>query len=287
MRSFLLALLTTSPLGPPTFWSRDPPMRSNMRVAVVQMQIMDGDPAANLCRAAELINTNPGADLYVLPELWTTGYAHRSWSDAARDSTPDICGDLQVLAESVHAWIAGSMISHNTEAHLVNRLWLFSPNEGSPIFYDKGHLFRPMQEHLHLAPGKQRVRHRIGDVETALSICFDLRFPEMYRQDAVAGAELFLVVSEWPHPRSETLRALARARAIENQAYLVLSNRVGPSADGTVFCGGSMIVAPDGALLADAGEVETVIFAEIDAAKVRELRSAFPVLGLRAEGLDY
>ena len=258
-----------------------------MRVAVVQMQVVDGDPAVNLLRAAELINANPGAALYVLPELWTTGYAHACWSDAARNSTPDICDDVQALAESSHAWIAGSMISHNAEGHLVNRLWVFSPIGESPIFYDKGHLFRPMQEHQHLVAGKYRVRHCIGDVEAALSICFDLRFPEMYRRDAVDGAEMFLVVSEWPHPRSETLRALARARAMENQAYLVLSNRVGKALDGTEFCGGSMIVAPDGAVLADAGEVETVIFAEIDAAKVREIRGAFPVLGLRAEGLDF
>ncbi len=258
-----------------------------MRVAVVQMQIEDGDPAVNLCRAAELINANPGADLYVLPELWTTGYAHGIWSDAARNSTPDICGDMQALAESNHAWIAGSMISHNAEGHLVNRLWGFSPERGTSVIYDKGHLFQPMQEHLHLVAGKHRVRHRIGGVETALSICFDLRFPEMYRRDAVDGAELFLVVSEWPHPRSETLRALARARAMENQAYLVLSNRVGLGADGTDFCGGSMVVAPDGAVLADAGDVESAVFAEIDAAKVREMRAAFPVLGLRAEGLDF
>jgi predicted amidohydrolase len=258
-----------------------------MRVAVVQMQIVDGDPATNLGHAAELINANPGADLYVLPELWTTGYVHGCWSDAARNSTPDICGDMQVLAESIHAWIAGSMISCNAEAHLVNRLWAFSPDGGVPVFYDKGHLFQPMQEHLHLAAGKHRVRHRICDVETAFSICFDLRFPEMYRRDAVDGAELFLVVSEWPHPRFETLRALARARAMENQAYLVLSNRVGKGADGTAFCGGSMIVAPDGTILVDAGEVESVIFDEIDAAKVREIRGTFPVLGLRAEGLDF
>ena len=82
---------------------------------------------------------------------------------------------------------------------------------------------------------KHRVRHRIGGVETALSICFDLRFPEMYRRDAVDTPSCSGGV-EWPHPRSET-RALARARAAENQAYLVLSNRVGARMD--EFCGGS------------------------------------------------
>lgn len=258
-----------------------------MRAAIVQMRIVDGDPAVNLCRAAELINASPGADLYVLPELWTTGYAHGCWGDAARNSTPDICGDMQALAESNHAWIAGSMISHNADGRLVNRLWAFSPDGGPPAVYDKGHLFQPMQEHLHLAAGTHRVRHLFAGVETALSICFDLRFPEMYRRDAVDGAEMFLVVSEWPHPRSEALRTLARARAMENQAYLVLSNRVGPGADGTSFCGGSVIIGPDGAVLADAGEQEMVISAGIDAAEARQQRGVFPVLGLRAEGLDY
>ena len=71
-----------------------------MRAAIVQMQIVDGDPAVNLCHAAELINAHPGADLYVLPELWTTGYAHGCWRDAARNSTLDICVDLQALAEA-------------------------------------------------------------------------------------------------------------------------------------------------------------------------------------------
>lgn len=258
-----------------------------MLAAAVQMQIVDGDPAVNLCHAAELVNAHPGAALYVLPELWTTGYAHGVWNDAARNSTPDICVDIQALAESTGAWIAGSMISQNAEGRLVNRLRVFSPEGGAPLFYDKGHLFHPMQEHLHLTAGKHRVRHRIGGVETALSICFDLRFPEMYRRDAVEGAELFLVVSEWPHPRSETLRILARARAMENQAYLVLSNRVGPASDGTAFCGGSMVVAPDGAILVDAGEAEAVIFAEIDAAKVRGMREGFPVLGQRTADLDF
>lgn len=258
-----------------------------MRVAVVQMQVADGDPAANLRRAKELIATQPGADLYVLPELWTTGYAHGSWASVARETTPGVAAEMQALARSSHAAMAGSMISLNAENQLVNRLWVFPPGDDSPVHYDKGHLFQPMDEHLHLAAGRQRVRHSIRGVETALSICFDLRFPEMYRHDAVEGAELFLVVSEWPHPRSATLRALALARAMENQAYLALCNRTGLASDGTSFCGGSMIVSPDGAVLAEAHEAEGVITAEVDAAVVRGMRSAFPVLDLRREGLDF
>ncbi len=258
-----------------------------MRVGVVQMQVVDGDAAANLRHAEALINVHPGAALYVLPELWTTGYAHSCWPAVAQEHTPAICQALQSLAQSSHAWIAGSMISRNENQQLVNRLWVFSPDGAAPIFYDKGHLFEPMDEHLYLVAGKRRIRCSIGGVETALSICFDLRFPEMYRRDAVEGAEMFLVVSEWPHPRSEALRTLARARAMENQAYLVLSNRVGPADDGTIFCGGSMVVGPDGSVLADAGDSEGVIFADIDAEAVRGGRAAFPVLGLRQAGLDF
>ena len=258
-----------------------------MQVAVVQMQVADGDPAANLLRAKELITAQPGADLYVLPELWTTGYAHSCWASVAREVTPGIGAELQALARSNGAAIAGSMISLNEDQKLVNRLWIFSPGGAAPGCYDKGHLFQPMAEHLHLVAGERRVRQAIGGVETALSICFDLRFPEMYRRDAVEGAEMFLVVSEWPHPRSETLRTLARARAMENQAYLVLSNRLGPASDGTVFCGGSAVFAPDGTVLAEAGEAECVIVAEIDAAQVREMRGSFPVLGQRTAGLDF
>ncbi len=258
-----------------------------MRVAVVQMQIVDGDAAANLRRAKDLISAHPAADLYLLPELWTTGYAHGCWASVARDLTPGICAELRSLAETTRAWIVGSMISLNEDQQLVNRMWAFSPEGTAPIVYDKGHLFQPMDEHLHLVSGTRRVRHAIGGVMAAFSICFDLRFPEMYRHDAVDGAELFLVVSEWPHPRSEALHLLARARAAENQAYLVLSNRAGFASDGTEFCGGSMVVGPDGVVLADAGDGEGVIFADLDGARVQKLREAFPVLGLRAEGLDF
>ena len=257
-----------------------------MKVALVQMEVVDGDPPSNLRKAESLMATEPGADLYVLPELWTTGYAHACWRDVAERTTPEIGGRLQALARQRRAWIAGSMISLDGEGRLVNRLWVFPP-QGEPVHYDKGHLFQPMEEHRHLAAGRTRVRTPLGPFRAALSICFDLRFPEMYRRDAVDGAELFLVVAEWPHPRGEALRTLARARALENQACVVLVNRVGAAPDGTVFCGGSAVLGPDGGVLADAGEGEGVVCADLDPGATRGLRAQFPVLGLRAEGLDF
>jgi omega-amidase len=258
-----------------------------MRIAAVQMRIADGEPCANLRRARELLDGAGHAELFVLPELWTTGYAHDTWSRVARDETPEICEALRALAAERGAFLAGSMITLLPGGGLGNRMWVFAPDGAEPVFYDKGHLFAPMREPEHLTAGTRRVRSRVGDLVAAYSLCFDLRFPEMYRKDALEGAELFVVASEWPHPREEVLRTLARARAIENQAYLVLANRLGTAADGTSFRGGSMIVGPDGRILADAGETEGVVSAEADPGALRALRAQFPVLELRAGGLDW
>jgi predicted amidohydrolase len=94
-------------------------------------------------------------------------------------------------------------------------------------------------------------------------------------------------VAEWPHPRGETLRLLARARAAENQAWLALCNRAGPARDGTVFCGGSCVIAPDGTVVADAGDApDAVVVAEVDVSAAHRARASFPVLPLRVAGVD-
>src|SRR5690606_41343263 len=151
--------------------------------------------------------------------------------------------------------------------------------------YDKGHLFAPMGEARHLSPGSRRVVAPLAGWRAGLSICFDLRFPEMYRADALDGAELFLVVSAWPAVRAEAQRVLARARAIENQAFVVLCNRVGTAADGTRFDGGSVVVAPDGKIVADAGDAEGVTHATLDAEMIRAVRRQMPLLEIRRQVL--
>ncbi len=258
-----------------------------MRAAVVQMAVRDGDPEANRRRAEELLAAGPEAELVLLPELWSTGYAHGTWAASAKEDTPRLCAWMAGQAHTRQATVAGSLVSLDAQGELVNRLWLFPPDGGAPAFYDKGHLFRPLAEHEHLRAGARRIQVPVGRFKAAPSICFDLRFPEQYRRDAVEGADLFLVSAEWPHPRSEPLRLLARARAVENQAYLLLANRTGPAPDGTVFCGGSMIVSPEGEVLAEAGEAEGVISALLSPERVHALRERFPVLPFRAAGLDY
>lgn len=267
-----------------------------LRVALVQLAVTDCSPAGNLARAAALVRGAPAADLYLLPELFTTGYAHDAWAPAARASTPGAVALLQQLADERGAWVGGSMIAEADGGGLANRFHLAAPGGpagGVPplVTYDKAHLFPPMGEPERLTAGAGRVRTRVGRgagaADAALSVCFDLRFPEQYRLDAVAGATLFACVAEWPHPRGETLRLFARARAAENQAWLALCNRVGPARDGTVFCGGSCVVAPDGTVVADAGEaVDAVVVADVDVGAAHRARAAFPVLPLRVAGVD-
>ena len=249
----------------------------SLRVTLLQLAVADGEPARNAERALAALRAAAPADLYVLPELWTTGYAHASWPDAADRATPAIAAALQAVSDERGAWVAGSMVSRRDDGRLANRLWLHGPR-AAPVWYDKAHLFAPMDEPAHLAAGDRRVEHPVAGVPAALSICFDLRFPGMYRRSAVAGAELFVVASAWPHPRSETIRLLARARAAENQAYLALCNRAGAGADGTAFCGGSAVIGPDGAVIVDAGEAEGCVSATLELELVAAARARLAVL---------
>lgn len=260
---------------------------TGLRVALVQLAVRDGEPQRNFDRAVALIDASGPADVYVLPELWTTGYAHETWRPAAETDTPARCRALQELARARGASIAGSMISLDGDGRLANRLWLFGADGGAPATYDKGHLFAPMGEHLHLAPGRDRTRASLADWTVGLSLCFDLRFPEMYRNDALDGVELFVVSAAWPAERAAALHTLARARAIENQAFLALCNRAGAGRDGMAFGGGSMLVAPDGALVVECGAGESVAIGTVDRGVVATTREALPVLAQRRAGLDY
>ena len=260
---------------------------TGLRIGLVQMEIADGRPLENLERAVGLIRAAPPAGLYLLPELWSTGYAHATWRTSAATQTPALCDALQRLATERGACIAGSMISCNDTGRLTNRLWLFAPDGGRPTTYDKGHLFPPLQEDRYLAAGERRVQVAIAGWTAALSICFDLRFPEMYRRDALDGAELFLVVAEWPATRASALRVLARARAIENHAFLALCNRPGTAADGLVFGGGSALFAPDGSLVVEANGDEDVVVGVAERELLVQARRLAPVLELRRPGLDW
>jgi len=255
------------------------------RIAVVQTQVADGDWRANLDGAIEAIADAPDADLYLLPELWTSGYAHDRWPSTSHESVVPVREALRAIAVARGAAVAGSMISQNENGALVNRFWYLTATDTA--WYDKVHLFPPLREAELLVPGRSRQQVHIGSLSCGLSICFDLRFPEMYRRDARDGVHAFLICSEWPQARADALRTLCRARAIENQAYLILCNRTGVASDGLVFGGGSVILSPFGDVLAELGTECGSTVATLDAQVIEQLRQTFPVLPSEQAGVDW
>ncbi len=247
-----------------------------MRITAVQPEVRDGETEANLARALECLSAAPASDIYLLPELFTTGYAYSKWDDAADRHTPLAIERLLAFGREKGAAVLAGTIARNENGHLVDRLWFLGPHETR--HYDKIHLIAAFREPEFLVRGAHSFLAEVGSVRVHASICFDLRFPELYRAAALDGAEVLLIISAWPAKRMDAFTTLARARAMENQAYVVLSNRVGNAQDGTVFDGHSQIIAPDGAVIAQAGETEAFCSAIIDVERVRELRESFPVL---------
>ncbi len=249
-----------------------------MRATCLQLEIHDGEMEANLSSALELLSAAPASDVYLLPELFTTGYAFALWEKAADEHTPPAVERLQAAAREHGAVIAAGTIARNEAGKLVNRHWTIRPE--SFEHYDKIHLIAAFREPELLAAGNRSLITSIGGAHTHVSTCFDLRFPELYRAAALDGAEVFLIVSEWPSKREEALITLARARAMENQAYVALCNRTGDALDETKFKGHSRIIDPEGEVIAEAGSSQGFCSAQIDAERVRKLRADFPVLAM-------
>lgn len=258
-----------------------------MRIAAVQMEVVDGDPAANRRTLAAHLDQNPGCDLYLVPELWTCGYVQQKWTKLVSEDSPASLAWMAEEARRRRIWLGGSLVAANPDGSLANRFVLFNRSGVLACQYDKAHLFRPLQEDVFFHAGD--VLPPVIEAEglrLAPAICYDLRFPEMFRRLALQGVDVFLVASEWPSPRQHALRVLTEARAIENQAVVALANRVGPDGQGNNFCGGSGLFGPLGPL-AEADELRTTVAANIDADDLHELRVSFPVMSHRLQGIDH
>lgn len=248
-----------------------------MRVALVQMDIALGRPDENRARVAERVRAAAeGADLVMLPEMWSTGYALPDLLDRLADRDGEPSGPfLSALARECGVWLAGS-VPNQRDGRVYNHATLYGPDGGLVATYDKAHLVPMMDEHRYLAPGGQVTVAEIGGVRAGLAICYDLRFPELFRTMALAGAELMLIPAQWPAQRLHHWRILLQARAIENQCFVIACNRVGRDA-ANAFPGHSMVIDPWGTVIAEGGEGEEILRTEIDPGQVAEIRSRIPV----------
>jgi len=214
-------------------------------------------------------SVSPG--IIVLPELWATGFAYEKLPELTK-RMPLVLKNLASLAAEYGLYIAGSLPEHEGESYY-NTLFITGP-KGLSGAYRKQHLFNPMAEDTFFTPGTipQPVRTDLGSV--AGLVCYDLRFPELLRAQTSLGADILVISAQWPAARIDHWRILIQARAIENQMFVVASNRCGTTDDIT-FGGHSMIVGPEGSILLEAGENEEYQGAVIDLGMLTSARCLF------------
>lgn len=244
-----------------------------------QMDIQFGDSAVNFETITRMVYEakRRGSDLILFPELWSTGYDLSQASSHASSLDSGLFTDISALARRAGIHILGSTLSLLGEKKYGNTLTVFAPDGSLLADYSKIHLFRLMDEHQYLNAGDKITTVDLPFGRAGLAICYDLRFPELFRAHALAGAQMTFLPSEWPHPRLMHWQTLIRARAIENQMFIFACNRVGSDADNKYF-GHSMAVDPWGEILVEGGEDEEVITLSVDLSKVQEARKTIPVL---------
>jgi omega-amidase len=244
-----------------------------------QMDIQFGDPVANFQTITRMTEEakQRGSDLILFPELWSTGYDLTQASRHASRLDSGLFTEISALARRVGIHILGSTLSLLDEDKYSNTLTVFAPDGSRLADYSKIHLFRLMDEHKYLSAGNKITTVDLPCGRAGLAICYDLRFPELFRGHALAGAVMDFLPSEWPHPRLMHWQTLIRARAIENEMYLFACNRVGADTN-NVFFGHSMAVDPLGEILAEGGEGEELITLSVDPVRVQDAKNSIPIL---------
>ena len=244
-----------------------------MTVTLLQHDIIWANPAANRLHLDELIDAQAQSDLFVLTEMWSTGFAVQAEAIAETADSDSLCW-MKEKARQHQAAIAGSLLVED-HGRYYNRFYFVKPN-GEVTHYDKRHLFSYGGEDQHFTRGEDRVVVEWGGVRFLLQVCYDLRFPVWSRNQNDYDAILY--VANWPVPRIEAWNVLLKARAIENQCYVVGVNRVGQDAVCT-YNGSSAIIDPYGRTIA-APQVgtEQTASAEINLEKLNAFRAKFPVL---------
>jgi predicted amidohydrolase len=275
-----------------------------IQVRVLQVAYGDTEPVAErVARVADLVREQRGADLVVLPELWAHGgFAFHTWGDraevldgptvaalsaAARDvgavlhggsvverAAPGTCG-AGLGPDGRGRWNTSVVLGRDGEVQATYRkVHRFGFGEGEPVLLEAG-------EDVVTTPLRNTAGHRVATL--GLATCYDIRFPEMFRALLDAGSDVLVVPAAWPAARREHWELLGRARALENQSFVLQCNTAG-SHSGVEMGGASQVVGPDGVVLARAGVGEEVLAVALDLREVEQCRRSFPVLADRRLG---
>lgn len=250
---------------------------AKMKIGCIQLNVAFGDVEKNFTRAEKFIReaANKGAELVILPEMWNTGYALERLGELA-----DVNGErtkefLQTLASELHIHIVGGSVATEKEEEFYNTMYTVNRDGELVGEYDKAHLFRLMDEHLHLSAGEGQNNFELGNIQAAGVICYDIRFPEWLRLHALNGAKVIFISAQWPTARIDHWKTLLQARAIENQCFIIAVNRISHKKEN--FNGQSMVIEPWGEVLWTGSEEEELAIVDVDFSKVDEVRQKIPV----------
>ncbi|MFD0359725.1 carbon-nitrogen family hydrolase [Streptomyces sp. NPDC127110] len=258
-----------------------------MRASLIQIAVNDGESVTSRRqRAAELVREQGGSDLVVLPELWTVGaFAYERFETEAEPLDGPTFEVMSKAASDAGVWLhAGSVVERAGDGSLYNTALVLSPSGELAATYRKIHRFGFDQgEAVLMSAGDSLTTVVLPEQTLGLATCYDLRFPELFRGLVDAGATTMVVSAGWPARRREHWTLLNRARAVEDQSYVLACATAGTHA-GVEQAGHSLVVDPWGEVLAEAGPGEAVLTVDLDPAKVAETRDQFPALKDRTLG---
>ena len=243
----------------------------DLNLVLLQQALMWQDPPANRARFGALLDSVTGADLVLLPEMFSTGFTMEP-AVCAEDMAGASIGWMRERATRMDAALGGSLVVREASGFR-NRFVLARP-DGELECYDKRHLFRMAGEHHSYLAGERRVLIEWRGWRLCPMVCYDLRFPVWSRSRG--DYDVLIYVANWPARRREHWRALLLARAIENQAFVVGVNRVGVDGKGVDYAGDSLVIDPWGKVLLDAGAEAGVHALTLSAATLTACREKFP-----------
>ncbi|MDQ8193768.1 nitrilase-related carbon-nitrogen hydrolase [Coraliomargarita sp. SDUM461004] len=262
-----------------------------MKLALAQFEVARANPAENLVRIGERATTASaaGVDLLCLPEMCTTGFDW-SYNREHLAAASKIIDAVATIARSHSLAICGSFLEQTESGNAANCFCYFDANGVLLASYRKLHLFTLFREEQHVEAGNECITVATDFGTIAAAICYDLRFPELFRRNTASGAFMHILPAAFPHPRLDHWRTLVRARAIENQTYFVAVNQCGleghhGSVDKTQYFGHSMVVDPWGEIVLEADENESLLDIEIDPRSVDQVRSKLSAWDDRREDL--
>lgn len=262
----------------PCYYAHHDDDNSTMKLVLVQPDVVWEDRDANFTKVRGLLRARPPSPraLIVLPEMFSVGYS-MDVNAIGEDEVGPTEEFLHELAGMYDAAVVGGLVTRQPNRKGLNAAVAVDPDGNTLARYAKLHPFSYAGEHDHYEPGREITLFEWEGLTIAPFVCYDLRFPEIYRLACMRGAEVYLTIANWPTPRLHHWKSLLKARAIENQAYVAGVNRCG-SDPNVSYAGKSLVVDPHGRVVAEAGGNEEVLAVDVSAEEVRTYRESFPVL---------